>query len=76
LFAWLVRQLLGLDVIGLDYPGHIATAVQLKTAVKGDVVTFNNKDYTVADPTYINARLGMTMPAFKKNRPNVIRIGG
>jgi hypothetical protein len=75
LFAWLVRQLLGLEVIGLDYPGHIATAVQLKTAVKGDVIIFNNKNYTVADPTYINASLGMSMPAFKKNRPKAIRIG-
>ncbi|MDW7680249.1 MAG: hypothetical protein SCK70_06770, partial [bacterium] len=31
LFAYLVRELLGLKVIGLDYPGHIATAVKFST---------------------------------------------
>ncbi|MDH5484948.1 MAG: hypothetical protein OEY43_06880 [Gammaproteobacteria bacterium] len=74
LFAWLVRQLLGLDVVGLDYPGHIATAVNLKTAVKGDAVMYNGKKYIVADPTYINAGLGMSMPAYKKSTPKIIRI--
>lgn len=32
-FAILIRNLLGLDVIGLDYPGHIATAVHFSNDV-------------------------------------------
>ena len=33
LFAYLVSSLLGLDVIGLDYPGHVATAVKFSSPV-------------------------------------------
>jgi len=74
LFAWLVHSLLGMDVIGLDYPGHVATAVHFKSKVDGDAITYNGKRYVVADPTYINASAGMAMPNFKKNKPGVIKI--
>ena len=74
LFAWLVHTLLGMDVVGLDYPGHVATAVRFKGKVSGDAVMHNGKRYVVADPTYINASAGMAMPAFKKNKPGVIKI--
>lgn len=74
LFAWLVKNLLDLDVVGLDFPGHVATAVNLKTQVPGDSVTYNGKRYVVADPTYINASVGMTMPDYKKVKPEVIII--
>ncbi len=73
LFAWLVRELLGLDVVALDFPGHVATAVALTQPV-GDVVQYKSKTYTVADPTYINANVGMKMPQYKNTRPEVISI--
>ena len=72
-FAWLVKNLLGLDVIGLDFPGHIATAVALKDP-QGQVINFRHKQYSIADPTYINARAGMKMPQFKNVTPKVISI--
>ncbi len=74
LFAWLVYSLLGMEVVGLDYPGHVATAVLFKEKVKGDSVMHNGKRYVVTDPTYINASAGMAMPEFKKEKPNVIKI--
>lgn len=74
LFAWLVHSLLGMDVVGLDYPGHVATAVLFKGRVDGDSVMYNGKRYVVSDPTYINASAGMTMPNFKKENPDVIKI--
>ena len=74
LFAWLVQSLLGLDVVGLDFPGHVATAVHFNGQVSGDAVTHNGKRYVVADPTYINASVGMTMPDYKNSKPGVIRI--
>jgi len=40
--------------------------------VKGDAWMLNGKAYTVADPTYINADLGMTMPQFKDTKPKII----
>lgn len=72
LFSYLVRHLLGLKVIALDYPGHIATAVKFSREVSGDYVVFDNEHYTVCDPTYINAEAGMTMPQFSGVSPGVI----
>ncbi len=72
LFAWLVHSLLNLQVVGLDYPGHVATAVRFNENVAGDSVRYQGKRFVVADPTYINANVGMTMPDFKKYRPSVI----
>jgi len=73
-FAWLVHNLLGLEVIGLDYPGHIATAVKFNERVSGDAINLKGKKYVVADPTYINANAGMTMPAYKNVKPGIIRF--
>jgi len=73
-FAWLVRNLLGLEVIGLNFPGHIATAVKFRTKVPGDSVAFNGGTFVLADPTYINANAGMTMPAYKNVSPEIIRF--
>ncbi len=73
-FAFLVKKLVGLDVVGLDYPGHIATAVKFSNNFPGDYVVRNNKKYMVCDPTYINSRLGMAMPKFKKVKPEIVRI--
>lgn len=72
IFAWLVRSLIGLEVVGLDFPGHIAAAVEFKTNVSGDKVRHNGKTYVVTDPTYINATAGMTMPDYKRVKPKVI----
>lgn len=71
LFAWLTESLLGLDVIILDYPGHVATAVNFNSKVKGDAWQYQGKRYVVADPTYINASAGMTMPQFAGKAPKV-----
>lgn len=72
LFAWLVQSLLKLQVIGLDYPGHVATAVRFNESVAGDSVRYQGKRFVVADPTYINANAGMTMPDFRQYKPTVI----
>ncbi len=71
IFSWLVRHLLGLEVIGLEFPGHVAAAVNLKQPL-GDVVNYKNQKFTVADPTYINASAGMKMPQYRNTQPKVI----
>lgn len=63
LFSHLVRKLAGADVALILYPGHMATAVKFASQdVKGDHVMINGEKYTVCDPTYVNAGVGMTMP--------------
>ncbi len=75
LFAYLVKRLTGLDVVGLDYPGHVATAVRFSSSLPGDAVTVQNQKYIVCDPTYLGADLGMSQPAYKDVKPVVIEIG-
>jgi hypothetical protein len=72
LFAWLTKSLLKLDVVIVDFPGHIATAVEFSKPVQGDSWQLNGKLYTVADPTYVNANVGMTMPQYKNKAPKLI----
>ncbi|MBO7586002.1 MAG: hypothetical protein J6T13_02340 [Bacteroidales bacterium] len=64
LFAFLVRHLLNLDVVFVDYPGHIATAVHFPMRVNGAFVEHNGKRYVICDPTYVGASVGMEMPPF------------
>jgi len=74
-FAFLVKNLLSLDVVGLHYPGHLATAVRFNKEVNGTFITYKGKKYVVCDPTYINANPGMVMPKFRHIRPEIIKIG-
>lgn len=62
LFSRLVRDLMGLEVVLIYYPGHLASAVKFNQNVTGDYITYDNSRYTICDPTYINAPVGMTMP--------------
>ena len=71
-FAWLVNSLLGLDVVGLDYPGHVSAAVHFSQAVQGDAFSYNGRTYVITDPTYINASAGMSMPAYRNTAPKII----
>ena len=75
LFISIVRELTGLDAVALDYPGHIAAAVSFNDNVKGDSFNYKGKKYTVCDPTYINASVGMTMPDYKNVKPVIIETG-
>lgn len=72
LFAFLVRRLIGVEVVLLDYPGHVATAVNFGDYAFGDTVTWKGKRYVICDPTYINASAGTAMPQFASIRPNII----
>ena len=75
LYSILVRELLGLDVVLLHYPGHLATAVNFpNNKSHGYHFTWNDKVYTICDPTYINADAGDCMPDFRTVSPEVIQI--
>ena len=73
LYSYLVRNLLKLDVVLLDYPNHIATAVCFNENVSGDFVTVEGKKYIVCDPTYIGASIGKAMPQFKRVAAKVLK---
>lgn len=75
LFANLVQELVGLDVVGLRYSQHLATAVAFSdNNIKGDHHYSAGKKFIVADPTYINAPVGLTMPQYKNEKPEIVRL--
>lgn len=71
-FAWLVRNYAGKQVAAVQYPGHIATAVHFASGnPPGDSFTLDGKNFVIADPTYINAPIGKTMPDYAGVPPKV-----
>lgn len=62
LFCSLVKEVLGLDVAFVSYPGHLAAAVHFSEDIPGDFFMVDGKRYLVCDPTYIHASIGRTMP--------------
>lgn len=73
LYSNLVKDLLGVDAILLDYPNHIASAVCFDEDIPGDYVIWNGKKYLICDPTYIGAPIGRCMDNFKNVSPQIIR---
>lgn len=72
LFSHLVRDLLGLNVALVYYPGHLATAVAFTDNVSGDYIMINNRKFIVCDPTFINAPVGRTMSGMENSKAEVI----
>ena len=64
-FSMLIKELLGLDILFIKYPNHLATAIRVKSNIGGDSVIYNNRRYYIADPTYNNANIGQAMPQLK-----------
>ena len=72
LFAFLVRNVLGLDVHLVQYPGHECTAVNFSTSqMNGDGYMYKGKAFYICDPTYIGASIGQCMPNYRNVKPIV-----
>ncbi len=67
LFAYLVKRLLNISVEGVKYKDHMATALAIP--LEGDSVEDGFKRLLIADPTYIHANIGQSMPKYKSKRP-------
>ena len=74
LLTRIIRDVLGLECILVYYPGHLATAVHFNSEVRGDHILLNGKRYTICDPTYIGAPVGMTMLGMNNSKANVILL--
>lgn len=73
LMSFLVKELLGLDIVLLDYPNHIATAVCFGNLdVPGAYLMHKGKKYVICDPTFIGAGIGMVMSEYKNTPPTVL----
>ena len=74
LFSRLVRDLIGLEVVFIYYPGHLATAVAFNEDGAGDYVNYKGKKYIICDPTYIHANIGRTMPGMENRQAQIIAL--
>lgn len=74
LFSTLIHELLGLDVVLLLYPGHLATAVHYTEPLSGCYFEYKGKTYYISDPTYIGANVGMCMPQYINTSPEVYKL--
>ena len=74
LFSRIVRDVLGLKVILLYTPGHLSAAVRFDAPVNGEYVTVDGDDYTICDPTYIHAPVGVSMKGKEGQNLTVILL--
>lgn len=74
LYSRLVRDLLGLDVILVYYPGHLAAAVAFPSDVAGEYIDYIGRRFTITDPTYIGAPVGLSMPDLDNDSVIVVEL--
>jgi len=67
LYSYLMKELFGVYVVGIKYKDHMATALYIP--MSGDSVQKDSKRFIVADPTYINANIGQSMPKYRSLQP-------
>lgn len=72
LYAYLMKKLFNVNIVGIKYKDHMATAVQIPLG--GDAVNVDNKRFVIADPTYINATIGQSMPQYKSVIPDTFIV--
>lgn len=74
LFSYLAHELMGYNVVGTEFPEHMATAVELDYQVSGTKYRIGEHTYTVADPTYMRASVGQCMSRYEKSTPIIHKI--
>lgn len=74
LYSLIVRELLGLDVVLLNWPEHIGTAVCFDEDVAGTWLNVEGRRFVICDPTYINSNVGDVMPQYRNVPPKVISL--
>jgi hypothetical protein len=75
LFAALVRDLTGKEVVGLLFSDHAATAVLWEgEEVPGSFLTFEGKKYLLCDPTYMGATAGQMTDKYLNESPKVLKL--
>lgn len=74
LFSRLVKDIVGLRVALVYYPGHLAAAVNFDTDVAGDFVMVDGVRFVICDPTFIGAGVGRSMSRLDKSDIKFIEL--
>ena len=71
-YAYLIHEILKLDVHLIQFPGHECTAVAFTQPLEnGTSYEYKGKTYYICDPTYIGANIGKCMTAYKNETPQI-----
>ena len=74
IFSFLIKNLTGLEVVGVDYPGHVAVAVKFSNYSDGRKILYQGDEFTICDPTFMSATAGFEMPEYYNVNKNIIEI--
>lgn len=75
LYANLMRDLMGLEVVLVEYPMHLATAVAFKNqSMAGAYYVIDGKKFFVCDPTYIGATICTIMPQYENTKAEITKL--
>ena len=73
-YAYLVKTLIGLDVMGLEFHNHVAVGINFPGPLNGKGVKLYRKTFTVADPTMDDAPVGYYPDDMDVNLPKPIPV--
>ena len=71
LFAWMISNLLNQKTALVEFPGFYSVAISLDQPMDGDNFVLKGRKYTIADPTFDDAPLGLLMKEYYQQKPFV-----
>ena len=71
-FTQLVKTLLHVEIVLIKYPNHLATAIALNSNIKGETITYQDRKFYIADPTYARSNIGQAMPQLQGQKIKII----
>jgi len=74
LFAWMIKNLMNQQAALVEFPGFHSVAISLGKAMDGDNFLIDGKCFTIADPTFNNAPIGLLMKEFYPLKPIIIPL--
>jgi len=74
LLSLLVRILLQLPVVGVQFPDYFSAAICYDIPLDGNYYYLNREKYYITDPASINAPIGAILPEFKGLIPQLIDL--
>lgn len=74
LYSWMITNLMNQKAALLEYPGFFSVAIKLDQPMDGDNYDVNGRKYTIADPTFENAPIGLVMKDFYLMKPLVTEL--
>ena len=73
-FTSLIRILLRLPVLGIEFPGYYSTAICFNEPVEGDSYVVKREKYIITDPTFQNIPIGILIPEMSGLIPQLIDV--